>query len=73
MPVLAYIVRHGATDKSPAPEWQTQVPINDLGKAQARVAAEWLKQNAKRRPGWGVSSDLARSEQTLAICSGQIW
>jgi hypothetical protein len=68
MSILAYIVRHGFTDTSPKPEWWSQVPLNALGRAQAADAAEFLKgQNVK--PDFGISSDLQRAEDTLAICA----
>lgn len=69
MSILAYIVRHGSTDMSPAPEWQSQIPLNELGRAQALDAAWWLKLKQSTLPTWGVSSDLARAEETLAICA----
>jgi len=69
MSILAYIVRHGSTDLSPQPEWQSQIPLNELGRAQALDAAWWLKLKQSTLPTWGVSSDLARAEETLAICA----
>jgi len=69
--ILGYIVRHGYTDMSPQPEWQSQIPLNALGEAQAHTAGEWLKFKIpkKKLPVWGVSSDLKRAEQTLEIVS----
>lgn len=66
--ILAYVVRHGETDRSPNPEWWSQIPLNALGEAQARDAGEFIK-TEKVKPKWGVSSDLKRAEQTLAICA----
>ena len=67
--ILAYVVRHGSTDMSPTPEWQSQIGLNDLGRAQARDAGEWIKRTLKPLPTWGVSSDLKRAMETLSICS----
>src|SRR5579864_891821 len=67
MPVLAYIIRHGFMDMSPSPEWWSQVPLNALGRYQAREAGEFLRQYDGPKPKWGVSSDLRRAEETLAI------
>jgi histidine phosphatase superfamily protein (branch 1) len=69
MSVLAYILRHGTTDLSPKHEGQTQIPMNALGKAQVRGAAEFIKWKMPHKPVWGVSSDLLRTEQALAICA----
>lgn len=68
--VLAYVLRHGVTDLSPKHEGQTQIPMNDLGKAQVRDAGEFIKDQLKIKPEWGVSSDLKRAEQALQICAG---
>lgn len=67
--ILAYVVRHGSTAISPEPEGWLQIPLSPLGRAQAIDAAQWLKQNAEQQIGWGVSSDLTRAIETLAICS----
>jgi hypothetical protein len=65
--VLAYVLRHGVTDLSPKHEGQTQIPMNEFGKSQIRDAANYIKDQLKSKPGWGVSSDLKRAEQALSI------
>lgn len=66
--LLAFIVRHGRTDISPKPEWWSQIPLNDLGRAQAHVAGEYMKKLSKK-PDWVISSDLKRAEETGKICA----
>lgn len=66
--ILAYFVRHGETDQSPAPEGWGQIPLNPLGRAQAADAGQFIK-TQKILPTWGVSSDLARAMETLQICA----
>jgi broad specificity phosphatase PhoE len=69
MPVLAYVVRHGTTDLSPKHEGQTDIPMNALGFHQIMAAADFIKWQQPKQPLWGVSSDLLRAEQALAICA----
>lgn len=68
MGILAYILRHGTTSISPKSEGWLQVPLDDLGRAQAADAGEFLKKQ-KVRPDFAVSSDLARAVQTCEIAS----
>lgn len=65
--VLGYLIRHGQTDKT-TPEWWSQIGLNDLGKAQALVGAEFLKRSDSP-PVWGIAPDLKRAEETLDICA----
>lgn len=67
--VFAYVLRHGVTDLSPRHEGQTDIPMNDFGKAQIRSAGEYIRDQVRVKPTWGVSSDLKRAEQALQICA----
>jgi probable phosphoglycerate mutase len=63
---LLYLARHGETDWNVAGRWQGQsdIPLNDNGRAQARVLGEAL------RPvdiSAIVSSDLSRARETARI------
>lgn len=64
--ILAYIIRHGTTDMSPKSEGWSAVGLDELGKAQARVAGEFVKKQDVK-PDFAVSSDLARAVQTCDI------
>ena len=68
MSILAYIIRHGVTDKSPQSEGWSQVPLNDLGRAQARAAGLFIA-DQKVKPTFAVSSDLARAVETCEIAA----
>jgi broad specificity phosphatase PhoE len=54
---------------SPKTEGWLQIALNDLGKADAVNAAQFIRDYDGQKPGWGVSSDLKRAEQTLDICA----
>lgn len=64
-----YIMRHGSTAISPAPEGWKPIGINELGRSQSIHAADFMEQYIRTHPAptWGVASDLPRAEQTLAI------
>lgn len=68
MPVLAWFVRHGSTDMSPAPEFWLPVSLNAFGKAEALDASQFIAMHTPR-PEWGVSSDLPRAQETLDIAA----
>ncbi|MGH7271747.1 MAG: histidine phosphatase family protein [Polyangiaceae bacterium] len=65
-PRLIYLARHGETDWNAAGRWQGQsdVPLNDHGREQARALGESL-----RSAGLCViaSSDLSRARETAQI------
>ncbi len=66
MPRILYLARHGETDWNAAGRWQGQsdIPLNDNGRAQARVLGGVL------RPldiSAIVSSDLSRARETARI------
>ena len=63
---LLYLVRHGETDWNRARRIQgsTDIPLNDLGRAQAREAGGLL---ARRRFDAVVASPLSRAAETGAI------
>lgn len=56
---------------SPRTEGWRQIGLNDLGQMQAVAGADFLQQYVRThpRPQWGISSDLTRAEETLAITS----
>ncbi len=63
---ILYLARHGETDWNAAGRWQghTDVPLNEVGRAQARALAESLRGH----PLAGVvSSDLQRAHETGRI------
>jgi broad specificity phosphatase PhoE len=63
---VVFLTRHGETDWNSEGRWQghTDVPLNDNGRAQARVIAETM-----RGVGLGalVASDLSRARETAEI------
>jgi probable phosphoglycerate mutase len=66
-----FLVRHGETDWNLAGRWQgqTDVPLNDAGRAQARALAERMR-------GEGLvtiaSSDLLRARTTAEIVAAEL-
>lgn len=68
------LVRHGETDWNAARRIQgsTDIPLNDVGRAQARVTADALaEQLAGVRPVI-VTSDLARARETAEIVAAAL-
>lgn len=65
-PRTIYIARHGETDWNRRGRFQgqTDIPLNEMGRAQARALAERL---ASAGIGGVVASDLARARQTAEI------
>lgn len=73
--IKAYVMRHGSTEISPAPEGWKLVGLNPEGWGEAQAGADFLEQfirNGAPQPTWGISSDLPRAEQTLAIVANAI-
>lgn len=66
-----YLARHGETDWNRVRRWQgaTDVPLNDLGRAQARALAERLRPHGVTRVH---ASDLARAHETATIVAGAL-
>jgi probable phosphoglycerate mutase len=66
-----YLARHGETDWNRARRWQgaTDIPLNDLGRTQARALAERLRAR-------GVvhvhASDLSRAHETGTIVAAEL-
>jgi probable phosphoglycerate mutase len=60
------LVRHGETDWNREGRWQghADVPLNELGRAQARELAQWM---AGETIDVIVSSDLKRAHETALI------
>lgn len=71
MKIVAYLQRHGSTDISPQPEGWKPIGLSRQGWGEAQAGADFLEQFVKSgggpKPDWGISSDLPRAEQTLAI------
>lgn len=65
--VELYVVRHGRTDWNDAKRWQgaVDIPLNDVGRAQAAVLAEALKGRVQSV----FASDLQRASETARIVS----
>ncbi|WP_423924072.1 histidine phosphatase family protein [Frigoribacterium sp. 2-23] len=68
---LLYLVRHGETDWNAARRIQgsTDIPLNDLGRAQAREAGDLL---ARRRFVGVVASPLSRAFETGSLIAERL-
>ena len=68
---LLYLVRHGETDWNRALRIQgaTDIPLNDLGRAQAAEAGDLL---ARRSFDRVVASPLSRAAETGSIIAGRL-
>jgi probable phosphoglycerate mutase len=66
---ILYLARHGETDWNAAGRWQGQsdIPLNDLGRDQARRLGEALGDKGVTAI---VSSDLSRARETATIAGG---
>ncbi len=66
-----YLARHGETDWNLARRWQgsTDIPLNDVGRAQARALAERLRPHRIARVH---ASDLARAHETATIVAAEL-
>ena len=65
--IRAYVMRHGATDMG----WKP-IGLNREGWGEVQAGAEFLEQfirDGGPSPSWGISSDLPRAEQSLAIAA----
>jgi broad specificity phosphatase PhoE len=70
--IRAYILRHGATDMGPVPEGWKPISLNREGWQEVQAGADFLSQfirDGGPKPDWGISSDLPRAEQSLAIAA----
>ena len=69
MILRGYLMRHGSTAISPAPEGWKPIGLSELGRSQAVHAADFMQQYLRShpKPTWGIASDLPRAEQTLAV------
>lgn len=70
--IRAYVMRHGSTSISPSPEGWKQIGLSREGWGEARAGADFLLRFTREgspRPDWGISSDLRRAEETLAIAA----
>jgi len=71
--VLAYLLRHGNTDLSPAPEYWLPVPLNRRGREDASAGGTHLYNRVMRdganfpMPVRITASDLVRTKETAVI------
>jgi probable phosphoglycerate mutase len=68
-----YLIRHGETDWNSSGRWQghADVPLNELGRAQARRLAERLRRDPTRLDAI-YSSDLLRAWETAETIGGAL-
>ncbi len=68
------LVRHGETDWNAAHRIQgsTDIPLNDVGRGQARVAATTLEEQLAGVRPVIVTSDLARARETAEIIAAAL-
>jgi len=69
------LIRHGQTDwnRDTRIQGTTDIPLNDVGRAQARDAAATLRAHLDpAHPVLVVASDLARARETAEIISGAL-
>lgn len=69
------LIRHGQTDwnRDQRIQGTTDIPLNDVGRAQARDAAATLREHLDpQHPVLVVASDLARARETAQIIAGEL-
>lgn len=68
---IFFLARHGETDWNAAGRWQgqTDIPLNDVGRAQAKALGARLRDLGIRTV---ASSDLARARETAEIVSREL-
>ncbi|WES65534.1 histidine phosphatase family protein [Microbacter sp. GSS18] len=70
-----FLIRHGETDwnRDRRIQGATDIPLNDTGRDQARLAAAELEERLDRRHPVGVvSSDLSRARETAGIIAERL-
>lgn len=69
------LIRHGQTDwnRDGRIQGATDIPLNDVGRSQARDAAATLREHLDpRHPVLVVASDLVRASETATIIAGEL-
>ena len=68
-PRIVYATRHGETDWNAQGRWQghTDIPLNDVGRMQARAVADRIRVAEPGKIAGIVSSDLSRAHETATI------
>ena len=68
-PRIVYATRHGETDWNAQGRWQghTDIPLNDVGRGQARAVADRIRIAEPGKIAGIVSSDLSRAHETATI------
>lgn len=68
------LIRHGETDWNRARRIQgsTDIPLNDTGREQARLAAAALQARTSGLPVTVVSSDLSRAYETAELIAAEL-
>lgn len=74
MVTLLTLIRHGETDwnRERRIQGSTDIPLNDLGREQARMAGAALRTRDDGRPVAIVASDLSRARETAEIIAAEL-
>lgn len=68
------LIRHGETDwnRERRIQGSTDIPLNEVGREQARAAADALRRRAAEGPVTVAASDLSRARETAEIIAAEL-